>query len=1209
MRPAQAVAAMDDEVLTAPDRPVVVDVRANDVGADELHVVLTGELAEERGTVSVDEGGLVTYTPPADLPQGFDAATVDYALSLDRAGTQVLDRARLRVLVRPAQQRVLVDDVVVLDPDAERPYVVRVLDNDQGVGNADLWASCVAEESCFVRDRTVRFGSDVPLSPGERFTFRYGLLDPVSIAASGPQEASVTVLMPPTAPVGRAVAVDDRAAVVLGDVVDLEVLGNDTVPLFYEARLVSAPEDQPPSSPAPTAAVASWLHGSSRGARVRQGDDHLPAGTAAVIGVAGSGVETGVSPTATVTVNLTAATANDDVLVLDEAVLGGSVLLDVLANDDAPQDAEALPTSQIAAGPLEWDAGSRAVRLRVDDRALGSQTFTYELRSDDELLDTAQVTVRIRRAAAVADRVAALPGRPVDVAVLGNDRETEGRSVQVPARSEHGTLRWDAVRRVVVYTMDRDWTGPTDRFTYRLGLPDELFVEESSAEVTVERITVPSAPTAVTAERREDGVVVVRWQPPDRDGGSPITGYHVRDGSPEDEFTSVFLSVSATVRSVEVPRSSEVDESTITVTAVNAAGEGPAARVAVLRRPSAPQDLQAVGGPSLVAVQWRPPASQGSSPLTGYRVTWDRAGTAAGGGGSRLLPADASWTVLTGLQDGVAHNVSVEAVNAVGAGPAARTSATPRTPVVVDDRALTTATAPVDVPVLANDRDVAGGVLSVDVLPAGRGRAEVVGGGVRFTPSGPFGRVELTYRLTALGVELGRGTAVVEEVDAVDDTARSPRGRPVTVDLLGNDLVPGGVTPRVVGGAGGTLELDGTGARFTPADGFVGTASVSYELAVDGRALDAGTVRVEVGARPDAVDDTRTAVAGTPVDIVVLDNDVAATGLTVAVVPGPHDRDLQVLPSGVVRYLPPVEQRGPVVFSYALVDATVSYDSATVTVQVEPPRPQAVDDAASTPAQTPVTVDVRANDLHAADTTIRLVPVVPGASVVGGDVRYEPPAGVAGVVTITYGLSRGGPVLTSAQLRVTVGTAPTTGPTTDPTSDPSGTTSDPATSPDPDTGPQEEAQEEAEPTPPADPTADPTPTPTVTAQPTLRPVTVLPGGVVELAGSGCLAGQRVDLVVGDVAAGSVTADRAGRFTAEVRAPADVGRHVVVASCGDRQVRQTVDVVVTVSSAAGGAAATGGALVVAGLLAFYVLTGSVLVPRGTSTGAPAPADED
>ena len=59
VRPAQAVVAMDDEVLTTPRRPVVVDVRANDVGADELHVVLTG-----------DYGSWVGRWEPGSLPPG-----------------------------------------------------------------------------------------------------------------------------------------------------------------------------------------------------------------------------------------------------------------------------------------------------------------------------------------------------------------------------------------------------------------------------------------------------------------------------------------------------------------------------------------------------------------------------------------------------------------------------------------------------------------------------------------------------------------------------------------------------------------------------------------------------------------------------------------------------------------------------------------------------------------------------------------------------------------------------------------------------------------------------------------------------------------------------------------------------------------------------------------------------------------------------------
>ncbi len=1038
--------------------------------------------------------------------------------------------------------------------------------------------------------------------------------------------------MGPTAAAGGAVAVDDRASVVLGEVASLDVLENDTVPSSYAPRIVSGPRDR---------ARFTYL-GEARGWELEYtAPSALPSsGTETItyqlhevqIGIAAGGLETAVSPTAVVTVDLAAPAAADDVVVLEQALLGQSELLDVLANDDAPAGAEAVPVSGIAAGPLQWDPTARRIRLDVEDRSVGTATFTYELRLDGRRLDSAEVTVRIRRAEAVPDQVAALPGVQVAVPVLANDRETEGRTVLVPQRSEHGTLRWDERRRVVLYTMDRDHTGTVDRFAYQLGIPFESFVPESSGEVTITRITPPSAPTAVTAERREDGVVVLRWEPPDSDGGSPVTGYHVRDSSPDDETTSLSISLSATARSVEVPRSSGVEDGTLTVVAVNAAGEGPASQVAVPRRPSAPRDLQAVGGPSLIALQWRAPESPGSSPVTGYRVTWDRAGAggaagpgpapgpapspaAAGGGpaagGSLLLPAAAARTVLTGLQDGVPYAVSVEALGAAGAGPAARTTATPRTPVLAADRAVTTALAPVDVAVLANDRDGTAGALSVDALPAGGGRAEVVGSSVRFTPGGPFGRVELTYRLTALGVELASGTLVVEEVDAVDDAAVSLRGGPVPVDVLGNDLVPSGVAARVAGGVGGTLALDATGARFTPAAGFVGTASATYELVVDGRVLDSATVTVEVGVRPDAVDDAATVVAGESVDVAVLANDLGAAGLApVLVDPVPARQGLQVLPSGAVRYEPPVELSGPVVFRYALVDATESYDVATVTVQVERARPKAVDDTASTPARTPVTVDVRANDLRAEGTTVVLT-AFPGATVVDEQVRYAPEPGVVGPVVLTYGLRRGGPVLSTAQVQITIEPPPTARPTTDPSGTSSGAATAPEQDPDPD---QDETLEQ---TPVQEPTRTPSGTPSGRPR-GRRPRRPSPScgrsrsrPEEACASPAAAAGQegRSTWWSATTPAGSTTADAAGRFSADVPAPSSVGRYVVVASCGDRQVRQTVDVVVTVSSAAGGAAATGGAVVVAGLLAFYVLTGAVLVPRGTSVGAPAAADED
>ena len=71
-------------------------------------------------------------------------------------------------------------------------------------------------------------------------------------------------------------------------------------------------------------------------------------------------------------------------------------------------------------------------------------------------------------------------------------------------------------------------------------------------------------------------------------------------------------------------------------------------------------------------VSWRPPANDGGSPVTAYRIYWYRTGDYAGTVQSRdVAPSGTGAQIyyLTGLTNGVEYGVGVTAVNAAGEGP------------------------------------------------------------------------------------------------------------------------------------------------------------------------------------------------------------------------------------------------------------------------------------------------------------------------------------------------------------------------------------------------------------------------------------------------------------------------------------------------------------------------------------------------------------
>lgn len=251
---------------------------------------------------------------------------------------------------------------------------------------------------------------------------------------------------------------------------------------------------------------------------------------------------------------------------------------------------------------------------------------------------------------------------------------------------------------------------------------------------------------------------------------------------------------------------------------------------------------------------------------------------------------------------------------------------------------------------------------------------------------------------------------------AADDIATAWENQPVTVDVTANDApgVSGGTpvdptsvvfptagqpTGSTVSADGRSITVDGKGTftadpttgtvTFAPVSGYTGTVdTVTYQVADRGGLTDTATIAVTVNAvAPQPRPDTATTAQGKATTIDVLANDrpgndqtpIDPTSVTFTTPGQPADatvsdsgRTLTVPGEGVytidpqtgaVTLTPDPTLRGsatPVTYAVSDIDGNTSV--ATVTVTVTPVGPKAVDDTTTTGQNTPVTLDVTAND-------------------------------------------------------------------------------------------------------------------------------------------------------------------------------------------------------------------------------------------------------
>ena len=377
-----------------------------------------------------------------------------------------------------------------------------------------------------------------------------------------------------------------------------------------------------------------------------------------------------------------------------------------------------------SSGALRFNAGETTQEIRVpiidDDDEEGTESFRVRLSDPTNavvVVGTGEVTIRDDEFGEGADP----PGAPRDLVGVGEHRrvtltwlepESDGGAeiTHYQYRFVEGSQRFPSVwtpidggRRVRRLRLGQLVNGITYRFQVRAVNPVGAGPPSLTDGTPAHPDSTPTF-TITDADLGEGGgeaTLTVTVSPPS--SSALIVSYATADGTATagEDYTEtsgrLTFAARVTRQTITVPiLDDEEEEGDETLTVNLSLGGSQDARIGQgegvvtirddegdreLTPPGPPRGLFGEGGDSLVTLTWRVPESDGGAPITHYEYRYAVVGRAfrtrwvgiVGQGRARELTVE-------GLENGTAYRLQVRAVNKVGAGDAAETTATPGEP-------------------------------------------------------------------------------------------------------------------------------------------------------------------------------------------------------------------------------------------------------------------------------------------------------------------------------------------------------------------------------------------------------------------------------------------------------------------------------------------------------------------------------------------------
>ena len=1023
------VADDDSDSVDEDAGPVTVDVIGNDSdiddGLDPASVTVTS--GPSNGSTSVNPDGSIDYTPDPHF-NGSDSFTYEVC---DFAGD--CDTATVDITVNPMNDPPTADDdIVAVDQDSTTTIDVQA--NDGDIDGDPLGTSLTGLPSNGLA--VVNLDGTIDYTPNFGYlgpdSFTYQVCDPSFACANATVFITVSDLPEPPD------AVDDTAAVDEDDTVVIDVLDNDSDP---EGDLddTSVTIDTPPSNGIATVNVDGTIG---------YAPDPDFFGTDSFTYQVCDTTPIPIGPLcSTATVDITVNAVNDPPDAVDDSTAvdeDDSVTVDVLGNDSDADDGLDPASVTVTSGPSDGTVSVNpdgSIDYTPDADFSGTDSFTYEVCDFAGDCDTATVDITVNEVndppTAGDDSDTVDEDDTVTVDVLANDDDIDDgldpASVTVTSAPTNGSTSVNPDGSIH-YTPDADYFG-SDSFVYEVcdfagdcvsatvditvnsvndppdAQDDSALVNEDAGPVTIDvlgndsdadslldpaSVTVTSGPSDGTVNVNPDGSIDYT---PDADfSGTDTFTYEVCDVEGDCDTATVTLTVSAQNDPPTARDDSETVDEDDTVT------------VDVLGNDDDIDDgldqasVTVTGGPSDGTVNVNPDGSIDYTPDADFFGT-------------------DSFTYevcdLAGACDSATVDITVTSVN--------------DPPDAQDDNAAGIWGDDIDIDILANDTDPDGAIddtsVTIDTNPSDGTVTVNPDGSVTYVADDGFvGTDTFTYTVCDDGTPTECDTASVDVIvsanqgpDAVDDGATVDEDDTVTIDVLVNDSDPEGgpLTVTSAGPAGnGTVSVNPDGTiDYTPDPDWNGTDTFTYTVCDEAGNCSTATVTVTVNSindGPIARNDGGTVRAGRGITIGVLGNDEDTDDAldvgSVIVTSAPTHGGVTVRPDGTVRFVADAGYDGADSFTYEVCDtgAPVECDTATVSLDITQRnrRPVAVNDTATTPEDTAVTIGVRGNDTDPDGDSLSIESFSqPNHGTVrrdGGRLEFTPDRDWHGTTTFTY---------------------------------------------------------------------------------------------------------------------------------------------------------------------------------------------------------------
>jgi len=411
--------------------------------------------------------------------------------------------------------------------------------------------------------------------------------------------------------------------------------------------------------------------------------------------------------------------------------------------------------------------------------------------------------------------------------------------------------------------------------------------------------------------------------------------------------------------------------------------------------------------------------------------------------------AHALYLSIFDAGDGILDSAAfVDSLTAGAAGPGGCAAGANEPPVAVDNSYEINEDEPATLGVLANDTDPDSHSLTITSASpsAAHGTVSCTATECTYTPNlNYFGPDSFTYSISDGhgGVDSATVSITVtpqnDPPSAADDSLTTAQDTPGSVNVLANDTDVDGPALTIAGnthGAHGTVSCAAASCTYTPAPGYSGPDSFTYDISDGAGGADQATVSVTVTPAPTnqppvADDETLTTAEDTPgqVNVLVGDTDpdpgdmLTVTSLT----PSASHGTVSCTTAGVCTYTPSANYNGPDSFDYTVSDGKGGTDTGHVSVTVTPVNdaPNAVDDSLTTTAGTAKDVNVLANDTDVdGDSLTATTHTTPGHGSVSctatGVCTYTPSPGYVGPDSFEYTISDGHGGTDTATVNVTV---------------------------------------------------------------------------------------------------------------------------------------------------------------------------------------------